>query len=445
MEDREKAIVYLGKSKNQLKLDRKPPNEARYLRAEAYLLKYEKKYEESLESYKTAYKIYQNLNETWGVINTSLEMGFLHIKLNDQQNAIKSCADGYELALEIKDLDNQKRACDCLNKAYELNNQHEKSLYFLRKSIELKDSIESTSAQVALQNYRFENELRTDSIAAIERELAAQIIYDQKLAKQNRHKTYLGFGAFIFLLLSAGFYGRWRHVNKSKIIIEKEKERSDNLLLNILPAEVAEELKIHGKAEARDFDMVSILFTDFKGFTEASAKLSASELVTEINTCFEVFDHIMEEYKIEKIKTIGDAYMAAGGLPVPTDDSIKNTVLAALEMQAFIEERHKTREARGEPAFQMRVGIHTGPVVAGIVGVKKFQYDIWGDTVNTASRMESSSQVGKVNSSQATYDLLKGDTDFAFESRGKIEAKGKGEMEMYFVVKRESHDDHAKA
>jgi class 3 adenylate cyclase len=211
----------------------------------------------------------------------------------------------------------------------------------------------------------------------------------------------------------------------------------ENLLLNILPEEIAQELKLNGKAEARDFDVVSILFTDFKSFTETSAKLSASDLVAEINICFECFDGIIEKYDIEKIKTIGDAYMAAGGLPVPTDDSVKNTVLAALEMQAFIEERKKTQDLKGKPAFEMRVGIHTGPVVAGIVGVKKFQYDIWGDTVNTASRMESSGEVGKVNISQATYELLKDDPDFAFESRGKIEAKGKGEMEMYFVTKRD--------
>ena len=200
------------------------------------------------------------------------------------------------------------------------------------------------------------------------------------------------------------------------------------------------------KADARDFEMVSILFTDFKGFTEQSAKLSAAELVHEINHCFEAFDGIIEKYKVEKIKTIGDAYMAAGGLPVPTDDSVKNTVLAALEMQTFIGKRKAEMDAAGKPAFEMRVGIHTGPVVAGIVGVKKFQYDIWGDTVNTASRIESNGEAGKVNISQATYELLKnterptlslskGSTgpEFSFESRGKIQAKGKGEIEMWFV------------
>jgi adenylate cyclase len=140
----------------------------------------------------------------------------------------------------------------------------------------------------------------------------------------------------------------------------------------------------------RDFDMVSILFTDFKGFTEQSVKLSAAELVGEINVCFEAFDGIMAKHGVEKIKTIGDAYMAAGGLPVPTDASVKNTVLAALDMQSLSSPSAKPKTMTAyKPAFEMRVGIHTGPVVAGIVGVKKFQYDIWGDTVNTASSIES--------------------------------------------------------
>jgi adenylate cyclase len=282
-----------------------------------------------------------------------------------------------------------------------------------------------------------------DSIAKAEEARLVQEAHQEEVRQSARTRNVLAVSGSFLLLLAGGFYSRARYMRRSKAVLQVEKDRSENLLLNILPAEIAEELKQNGRCEARDFNTVSILFTDFKGFTEHSATMSAAALVNEINTCFEAFDGIMAKYGIEKIKTIGDAYMAAGGLPVPTEGSVRNTVLAALEMQRFIRERKAQKEALGEPAFEMRVGIHTGPVVAGIVGVKKFQYDIWGDTVNTASRMESSGVVGQVNISENTYSLLKdastplGAPLFRFEPRGKVEAKGKGELDMFLVQEHE--------
>ncbi len=214
-------------------------------------------------------------------------------------------------------------------------------------------------------------------------------------------------------------------------IIQIEKGRSDDLLLNILPTEVAEELKSKGQADARLMDEVTVLFTDFRAFTEISEKLTAKELVSEINEYFSSFDVIMDKYGIEKIKTIGDSYMAAGGLPSPNKTHPEDVVNAALEIQKYVLKHKVERESQGKPYFEVRIGIHSGPVVAGIVGIKKFQYDIWGDTVNTASRMESSGEAGKVNISGTTYELVR--DKFTCIHRGKIKAKGKGEVDMYFV------------
>jgi class 3 adenylate cyclase len=208
--------------------------------------------------------------------------------------------------------------------------------------------------------------------------------------------------------------------------IKIEKRVSEDLLLNILPRDIAEELKITGDTKAKAFTMVTVMFTDFKDFTNVSKKVSAELLVDEIHHCFSKFDHIIHKYKVEKIKTIGDSYLCASGLPISNYTHAIDMVNAAFEMRNFMLERKKEKEAKGEIPFELRIGVHTGPVVAGIVGVRKFQYDIWGDTVNTANRMETNCEAGKVNISQSTYELIKEDTKFSFESRGKIEVKGKG-------------------
>ena len=216
-------------------------------------------------------------------------------------------------------------------------------------------------------------------------------------------------------------------VNERTSELQKEKQKTENLLLNILPHEVAEELKEKGSSEAKYYDEVSVIFTDFVNFTANSERIGVQEVLNELNICFTEFDRIMEKYNLEKIKTIGDAYLAVSGLPVSNDQHVKNAVNASLEILSYIQ--HRKQE--NPNALDIRIGIHSGPVIAGIVGVKKFAYDIWGDTVNTAARMEQNSSLGKLNVSEATYQIIK--DDFSFEYRGKIETKGKGAMEMYFV------------
>ena len=257
-------------------------------------------------------------------------------------------------------------------------------------------------------------------------------------AEQSKNFMYLlGLVSLFVLLLATIFYNRFRVHKKAKLALEEtnrqiedEKKRSDDLLLNILPASIAKELKEKGKAAARKYENVSVLFTDFKDFTTLSEKLSPEQLVRELDYCFRGFDFIISQYGVEKIKTIGDAYMCASGLTNQRTMPV-NIIKAALEMQEFMEDYKKEKELKGLPYFEARIGIHTGPVVAGVVGVKKFAYDIWGDTVNIAARMEANAKVGKVNISEETYRQVK--YNFDCEYRGKIEAKNKGFIDMYFV------------
>ncbi|MDI1353593.1 MAG: adenylate/guanylate cyclase domain-containing protein [bacterium] len=209
--------------------------------------------------------------------------------------------------------------------------------------------------------------------------------------------------------------------------LRAEKEESERLLYNILPEELAEELKHKGSTTPMRYDEATVLFTDFKNFTLTSSNVSPKELVNELNEIFQAFDFITEKHSIEKIKTIGDAYMAVCGLPRQSDFHAVQAVRAALDMVRFIEKR----KVKKNFSWEMRVGIHSGPLVAGVVGTKKFVYDVWGDTVNIASRMESGGMIGKVNVSQKTFQKIK--KYFECDYRGKKEAKGKGKMKMYFV------------
>lgn len=216
-------------------------------------------------------------------------------------------------------------------------------------------------------------------------------------------------------------------IDKSEESLMAEQKKSDDLLHNILPANIIKDLKESGKTIPKRHKNVTVMFTDFEGFTELVASISAITLVNELNDIFGRFDEIMEETEVEKIETIGDAYMAACGLEKEITNHAANCIRAAQMMLSYLEERNKTHEIN----WRMRIGIHSGTAVAGVVGQKKFAYDLFGDTINTASRIESAGEVGKINISSSTYKLVK--NDFTCLSRGKIFAKGKGELEMYFV------------
>jgi len=293
----------------------------------------------------------------------------------------------------------------------------------------LSNQINNLALKDDLMSLEIKNTTKLQDLAFEKQELANKI----SLEKEQTRKYIFLFSGVLFFMFSIGLFSRLRFIRKSRLELSNEKDKSDNLLLNILPKRVANELKEKGRFEPRAFTQATVLFTDFQNFTPLSATVPVTELIEEVDICFKAFDGIIEKYNLEKIKTIGDSYMAASGLAknqtVPPDNAIR----AGLEMQAFIETRKSKRDQEKSIAFQMRLGLHTGPVIAGIVGAKKFQYDIWGDTVNIASRMESYGVVGRVNISDTSFLLVENKEKFVFSSRGNISVKGKGEMEMFFV------------
>ena len=433
--DYEKALDFYSRS---LKIFQEIDNQqgvATVLNNFGYLYRNQSDYTNALDYYFQSFKIKEEIGDQQGMAKSLNNIGNIYKTIGNYQQAIDYCQKGFKLAKAIDALLEQKEGCSCLYDVYKAIGNGNKALEYLESLSVIKDSLDVEETSNKLLQMEFQKQMTADSIAQVEKDRLLNIAHREEiLANENQRNISIASGLFV-LFMSLALWSRLNYIRKSKAKLQSEKDRSESLLLNILPDEIAKELKNTGRSVARDFKKVTILFTDFKSFTETSSQLSAHELIEEINSCFEAFDHIVDKYAIEKIKTIGDSYMAAGGLPIQSDESVKNTVLAAIEMQTFISERLKIMNEKNLIAFEMRAGIHTGPVVAGIVGVKKFQYDIWGDTVNTASRMESSGEVAKVNISLSTYELLKADPDFSFEYRGKIDAKGKGEMDMFFVFK----------
>ncbi|MCG3165919.1 MAG: Photosystem I assembly protein Ycf3 [Bacteroidia bacterium] len=367
-------------------------------------LVYEKqgKYDDALKYFMKSVMLKESIGDTKGIASTYSNIGNLYRAKGDQNNAVKYQKIALDLIANSNAKPLEKDIYKEISQSYAKIGDYEEAYKNHLKFFQLHDELFSQEARNRL------NELVTG--------------YETEKSRRE---------AEIFKLRNVELKKRNDKIQKQSKVIAEEKRKSDELLLNILPAEVAEELKKNAKVAPRKYKQVTVLFTDFKGFTEQAEKLSAEELVSELDMIFGAFDRILPKYNVEKIKTIGDSYMCAGGLPTPNKTNAVDVVKAAIEMLEFLNKLKKERQKKKQHFFDVRIGIHTGPVVAGVVGTKKFAYDIWGDTVNTASRMESSGEPGKINISGATYELVK--KKFKCTSRGKVKAKGKGEVEMYFV------------
>lgn len=383
-------------------------------------------YDAAIAKFGEALALRREMGARDGVAATLNGMAATYLLKGECSKAIGLGEEALQLAQEIGNTGQIASASKNLYECYKKLGRTSQALEMHEMYISMNDSIKSEESQrqVLRQEYQYAYEKKglADSLEFAKKEAIKDLqIQKNEVAIANQQIALFSATGGLLLIIALAF------------AIYRGKRRSDELLLNILPAETAKELKAKGSADARRIPEVTVLFTDFKGFTAISQQLSPEALVADLNECFSRFDQIMDQHNVEKIKTIGDAYMAAGGLPTPNATHARDVVMAALDIRDFMAAFRKDREARGIPFFEVRIGVHTGPVVAGIVGVKKFQYDIWGDTVNTASRMESSGASGQVNISDGTYQKIKDQADLAFTARGKVLAKGKGELEMYFV------------
>ena len=420
MGDDATALIYLNQSVKAYEGTEDLPYSLNYL-GRVYTRR--KEFDKAIKTHSRAFDISKKLDTRLDMTQSLVGLGQAYEAKGD----IASSIDAYKQSIEIGKLLNAnteiKDAYQGLSKAYAALSDYNNAFKYQDLLLAIKDTIYNvnTDKKLGTLQFTFDLEKKESQISLLnkDKEIQQQEIKRQKIVRNS----FIG-GFAIVLLFAAVFF-------KQRNRISKEKKRSEELLLNILPEETAEELKATGMAKTKSLDLVTVLFTDFKNFTQASEKLTPEELVAEINHCYSEFDRIITNHGIEKIKTIGDSYMCAGGLPATNQTHPFDVVAAALEMVQFIEVNKMERIEKGQPYFELRLGIHTGPVVAGIVGIKKFAYDIWGDTVNTASRMESSGEVGKVNISGSTYELV--NNKFTCVHRGKIHAKNKGLIDMYFV------------
>lgn len=380
-------------------------------------------FDRALKANREAIQIAEQLEARLELTQALLGLAATQARQGNTRDAISTYSRAEAIGASVRARKEMRTAYEQLSKLYAAQGKFKDAYRYESLFSAIKDSI--LNADEVNKRQRMQYNFDMDKKEA---EIKVQDVTIQRQKTINYAAAVTG---FLLLLLMVGIYNRYQYTKRTNKIIKDERDRSKSLLLNILPEETARELEEKGNAQTRFYDNVTVLFTDFKGFSTIAGKLSPQDLVAELNDYFVAFDEIVDKHNLEKIKTIGDAYMCAGGIPTANTTHPLDAVRAGLEMQAFMIARNADRQRKGLEGWELRVGIHSGPVVAGVVGKRKYAYDIWGDTVNIASRMESNGEPGKVNISASTYAHVK--AEFPCVHRGKIHAKNIGEVDMYFV------------
>ncbi len=394
--------------------------EGKELRADGKDRKAINKFEEALE----AAKAEKNLAVQ---MNSHMEMA----ELKDNVVHYKEALDHYkEFSLLYKKQSAQKTKILSDSVTGLQNDVQASNTVIEKKNVDLK---KQESAIDSLTTKHLQSQLAVKDL-----ELANSAKELQLQASQNRSNIMLFILAFI--VLATVFIVRGYFVKrKGLILLEQmhkqivvEKQKSEDLLLNILPESIAGELKEFGRTTPCRFENATVMFTDFQGFTLYSEKHSPEELVEMVDLYFRAFDQIVKKHGIEKIKTIGDSYMCVAGIPTTNKYHASSMIRAAFEFRDFVSQEAVRKQKVNQPYLRMRIGVHSGPLVAGVVGSRKFSYDVWGDTVNIAARMEQAGEADGINISESVYEMVKDEFDFIY--RGEVEAKNKGRMKMYFVT-----------
>ena len=387
-------------------------------------------YNRALQNQESALLLARSYEAKLDVVKTLLGIAETYSLQGNNDLAVKAFKEASSLAQEGGYKDEMRNIFQGLATSYADLADFRNAFRYQRLLTEIKDTLylASNQKQLDLIHANADNEQQQVEINLLTKEQALQeaTLQKEKIVKN----AFLG-GFIVILIIAFVIFRNYRNKVKTNKLLDKQNEEIEGLLLNILPAEVAKELQHEGYATPQNYDSATVLFTDFIGFTNISSGLLPHELIAELNSYFNEFDDIIGKHNLEKIKTIGDAYMCAGGIPSTNITHAADAVDAGLAIQKYIAKKNEKRIADGLFPWELRVGIHTGPVVAGVVGRKKYAYDIWGDAVNIASRMESSGEAYKVNISEATYKLVK--NKYNCVPRGKISVKGAGEKNMYFV------------
>ncbi|QZY55274.1 adenylate/guanylate cyclase domain-containing protein [Crassaminicella profunda] len=410
--DYEKALTYFSRAlKIYTNLDNKEEI-ANTLNNIGYIYDITANYPFALQFYEKSLSIREEIQDEKGIINSYNNMGTVYHYLEKLQNALDYHTKAYEKATKITYTEGILSSLENIAFDYKSLGDYKKAFLYYEKHTELKNALQDQDIRenIIEMETKYETEKKQMKI--------------ELLAKENKMNTFkyrlqliLSLVSLLILLI----------VIVLGYIIWKEKKKSEKLLLNILPSKVAHDLKKTGKTEPESFENVTVYFSDIVGFTKISSTLKPKFLIDELNDLFTHFDNIMEKHSCERIKTIGDAYLAICGMHEKKQDHAQHMIQASIEILDYLNNRNKNTQIQ----WQIRIGIHSGNIVGGVVGIKKYIYDVFGDTINTASRMESNSDAMKINVSEATYNLTK--DDFSFIKRASIEVKGKGLVTMYFV------------